>query len=144
MVRFALPKNSKSVVLGLASLLFLSTQGHAADAVQNCWKQNKSHVGAVACEAAEAKKIEALLEAQMVKQLKEAKETEKIAKDAGSVQYEGLSKQLVDSQKAFDIYKKLQCEYEVATYGAGTFGADAAYACEIALMNERLARLKKF
>ena len=128
------------------SVLFccVSLSAHAEDKKNECWAQSKSHALAVDCEAKEAKTVQASLDAQVKEMMAKAKREEADMKEAGTKQYDGLSRQLERSQKAFDAYKKAECEYEVATYGAGNYGGDAKPLFETNLMKQRIERLQAF
>ncbi|MEZ0223243.1 MAG: lysozyme inhibitor LprI family protein [Alphaproteobacteria bacterium] len=109
--------------------------------VDACRKKEKSHASAVNCEADELEELEQKLETVYAEAHRESVATEEDNKD--SVAYEGLAKQLEETQKAFKIYIETECDYEAQIMGAGTFAADARARCRIDLIEARAHQLKR-
>ena len=85
--------------------------------------------------------LEQKLEAVYTAAHKKSAATEEDNKD--TVAYEGLTKQMEDSQRAFESYIEAECAYEAGVMGAGTFSTDAKIRCRIELLSERIRQLKR-
>lgn len=130
-------KNVK-IFLAVLAVFLIVTPASAKDC-----KNPASHIETVECLHDEVTELQSQLsEATQAARL-DAVQTEKMGKEVGTVAYEGLTERFDKSVAAFDAYVESQCSYEAGTYGAGTWAADASLLCKKALIEERLARLRK-
>jgi uncharacterized protein YecT (DUF1311 family) len=128
-------KKIAHTLLALTLVAFNNAKAAPSTTIDACWEQSESHADVPTCLvrelAKERKKLDKLVESTLAQD----KTT-----DTDFPGY-NLAKQFNQSQKAFNKYVQIQCDYVAATFTTGNGGGDAHLGCQIDMTRERIKLL---